>query len=193
MVYGIAACPCSHSDSLNGTADRPRCGPCSCCKRAGAKSTCGEVQMSAMAYLCECCAKGCAFTLVKIYCRKYDDSKVLTPQQRDDLFSSIDSDPNLSYNVYSMPAAYISANMLANLRISLNEMAAQATMKLIQVSTSGMNCLGKELIRSSCICNAPKIAHLLSRRVNVASSAGIFRPRNANHFSVALSPSAPMQ
>lgn len=73
-------------------------------------------------------------------CSKYDDSKALSSGQREALFDKIQSDEKLAFATVSMAAEEISSSMLATSRITLNEMAAQATLKLIE------HCLSKNIV-----------------------------------------------
>lgn len=72
-------------------------------------------------------------------CSKYDDSKVLSSGQREALFDKIQSDEKLAFATVSMAAQEISSSMLATSRMTLNEMAAQATLQLIEC------CLSKKI------------------------------------------------
>lgn len=65
-------------------------------------------------------------------CRDYDDSKVLSADQREQLFKAIGEDDNIAFSTCSLSAQHISRSMLATHRTSLNELAAQATIALIQ-------------------------------------------------------------
>lgn len=66
----------------------------------------------------------------------YDDSKVLTPSQRDALFAKVKSDEHLAHAISSISAQEISSSMLATSRITLNELGAQATVQLIECCLS---------------------------------------------------------
>lgn len=65
-------------------------------------------------------------------CRDYDDSKVLSADQRDQLYKAIGEDEDIVFSTCSLSAQHISRSMLATSRTSLNELAAQATIALIQ-------------------------------------------------------------
>ena len=67
-------------------------------------------------------------------CRDYDDSKVLSADQRDQLYKAIGEDDDIVFSTCSLSAQHISRSMLATHRTSLNELAAQATIALIPVS-----------------------------------------------------------
>jgi ribonuclease HII len=73
-------------------------------------------------------------------CRDYDDSKVLSAEQREQMYKAIGEDGNLISSTCSLSAEHISRSMLATSRTSLNELAAQATIALIQsLMDAGVN------------------------------------------------------
>ena len=67
-----------------------------------------------------------------VSCRAYADSKTLTHAQRDALFEQVQADEQLAYASDSLSAAFISGQMLARAKVSLNAIAADSTMGLIQ-------------------------------------------------------------
>ena len=73
-------------------------------------------------------------------CRKYADSKTLTEEKRSILSAQVKAEPNMAWAVNSLNAEYLSNSMLQRGRISLNEIAAQATFSLIRLfQQQGMN------------------------------------------------------
>lgn len=71
--------------------------------------------------------------------RDFADSKVLTSQQRDDLFKELDEDEQMCAIVDEISANKISTNMLAPDKVSLNVLAVDSTIGLIQKALdSGM-------------------------------------------------------
>jgi len=69
--------------------------------------------------------------------RAYADSKTLTEAQRESLFAQVEADPDLVYMHDILSARAISAQMLGRSKVSLNEVAAQSTMRLIQGALDG--------------------------------------------------------
>lgn len=74
----------------------------------------------------------CPHPRTKTKQRAYADSKTLTEAQREALFAAVSSDPLLAYRHDSLSAASISSSMLGRAKVSLNELAAQSTLRLIQ-------------------------------------------------------------
>ena len=64
--------------------------------------------------------------------RAFADSKVLTSQQRDDLFQELEDDEHICCFVDEISATKISQNMLAPEKVSLNVLAFDSTVGLIQ-------------------------------------------------------------
>jgi hypothetical protein len=75
-----------------------------------------------------------------VRCRAYADSKTLTHAQREALFKQVQADEQLAYASDSLSAAFISGQMLARAKVSLNAIAADSTMGLIRQSIeAGVN------------------------------------------------------
>lgn len=64
--------------------------------------------------------------------RQFADSKVLTAEKRDELFDELDSDQNICCLVDEIDASKISGLMLAPEKVSLNTIAFESTVGLIQ-------------------------------------------------------------
>ena len=72
--------------------------------------------------------------------RQYDDSKALTSAKRDALFDKIKADSDITWQVDAISAQFISAQMLAPCRMSLNEIAVQSTLRLLRgLQSQGIN------------------------------------------------------
>ena len=82
-----------------------------------------------MVYGVACCPLSMESDLKK---RAFADSKVLTTQQRDDLFKELEEDERMCCFVDEISAAKISQNMLAPDKVSLNALAVDSTIQLIQ-------------------------------------------------------------
>ena len=82
-----------------------------------------------MVYGVACCPLSMENDLKK---RDFADSKVLTAQQRDDLFRELVEDEQMCCFVDEISAAKISHNMLAPDKVSLNVLAFDSTVGLIQ-------------------------------------------------------------
>lgn len=133
MVYAIAACPISYGARLSSEDDCGRCDPHS--------NSCTTTVDNVIRRRNTPCINN--FNKISgqllLFCSKYDDSKVLTSSQRQALFTKIVMDQMLDHNTVSISAKSISSSMLATSKITLNEMAAQATMSLIA------GCLSKHM------------------------------------------------
>jgi ribonuclease H2 subunit A len=82
-----------------------------------------------MVYGVACCPLSMEGDLKK---RAFADSKVLTAQQRDDLFKELEEDSRMCCFVDEISATTISQNMLAPDKVSLNVLALNSTIGLIQ-------------------------------------------------------------
>jgi ribonuclease H2 subunit A len=72
--------------------------------------------------------------------KDFNDSKQLTEAKRDQLFSSILRDERMGFAVENISAQYISGLMLARSKVSLNKIAEDSTMRIIQrVLDAGVN------------------------------------------------------
>ncbi|GBF93409.1 ribonuclease H2 subunit A [Raphidocelis subcapitata] len=85
--------------------------------------------LGCMVYACVVAPISYGPTLAK---KAYADSKTLTEAQRAGLFAQITADERLAYAHEALSAAVISQQMLGRAKVSLNEIAAQSTMRLIQ-------------------------------------------------------------
>ena len=72
--------------------------------------------------------------------KKFNDSKQLTDQTRSTLFEQILQDKRISFVVENVSGQYLSGQMLARSKVSLNKIAEDATIKMIQtVLDAGVN------------------------------------------------------
>lgn len=64
--------------------------------------------------------------------RPYKDSKTLGEEKRENLFKLIQADPKLCFLADILSAEFISMQMLSREKVSLNAVAADSTIKIIQ-------------------------------------------------------------
>lgn len=67
-----------------------------------------------------------------LVCRKFADSKTLNERARETLYEDICQDPELGHSTDIQTAEFISNNMLARDRVSLNQLAISSTISLIE-------------------------------------------------------------
>lgn len=77
-----------------------------------------------------CCSISCCLSCSCT--RAYADSKTLTEPERARLFKALAADTNCVYAADLLSAAFISGQMLGRARVSLNAVAEQSTIGLIQ-------------------------------------------------------------
>eukprot|EP00879_Flechtneria_rotunda_P022504 GHRR01023755.1.p1 GENE.GHRR01023755.1~~GHRR01023755.1.p1 ORF type:complete len:324 (+),score=117.04 GHRR01023755.1:855-1826(+) len=90
--------------------------------------------LGAMVYACVAAPLAYRETLAT---KSYADSKTLTEAERSKLFAALAADSNCVYAADALSAAFISGHMLGRTRVSLNAIAEQSTIGLIQSLLNG--------------------------------------------------------